>query len=254
MRVAGLLFAGILLFAVSTRAQDKPLGDVAREARAGKSESAHAAKVITNDELGGRSAEPVAATDDPVQVVGRARVGLLRDTLHVCRREAVGNSGPGWTDTRVMEVAGERKHFATSNGDTKQGRAEYIIIAGRVYMKTPNGPWQRPADKQGMDETRVAQMIESTGLPDVLNFQYDSSTLKLIRNEAVEGAPAFLYQYHVQAGDMERTISIWIGANDGLFRKSEMQTVTRSYGSAPIMWRETATCSYGGNVLIEAPL
>jgi hypothetical protein len=255
VRLAALLAVMLLSPTVPLQAQEKSLADIARESREKKAQSSKPAKVITNEELGGGAPEPVKATDDPVQVVGRARIGLLRDTLHVCRREASGNSGPGWTDSRLIEVAGDRKHFITSTNDIQQGHNQYTIIVGRVYMKAANGPWQRPADKPGIDETKVAQMVEGLQLPDVLNFRYDSGTLKLIRNEAVEGAPAFLYQYHAQAGDMERTISIWVGANDGLFRKSDMQTTTRStLGGPATVWRETATCAYGGIVMIEAPL
>jgi hypothetical protein len=254
MRLAALLFLTVLGSANSLAAQDEPLGDVAREARARKSQAQKPAKIITNDEMEGRAGQPVSASDDPLTVVNRARTALLRDRLHVCRRETAGNSGPGWMDSRLIEVSGpDRKHILVNN-DPKQGRSEYIIVAERVYFRSGNGPWERSWEKRGWDESKLAQLLESMELPEVLKFGFGAGDLKLIRTESVDGAPAFLYQYSVHAGDMDRTISIWIGANDGLPRKTDMTTVTRSYGSAAVSWREAASCSYGGDVVIAAPM
>ena len=64
----------VAIFLTASRfcsAQDKPLGDVAREARAQKSEAHHAKKAVTNDDLSSDRG-PVQESDDPVTVVREA--------------------------------------------------------------------------------------------------------------------------------------------------------------------------------------
>src|SRR5712692_3531241 len=117
----GTLVAGALLFTIATRSfsQDRALGDVAREAR-----NAHppkATKVLTDD-----SPEPKAVTsdDDPLDVINRAHLALVRGIAHRCRDEASGNSGPGWAKTQITEVSGiDRIHVTvTDQGpNSKQG-------------------------------------------------------------------------------------------------------------------------------------
>jgi hypothetical protein len=253
MRVAGLLFAGILLFVVSARAQDKSLTDIARESREKKAQSSKPAKVITNEELGGGAPEPVKATDEPVQVVYKARAALLKDPQHVCQIDAAGNSGPGWNDKTLIEVGGQdRKHVVL---DKNPGYVEYIMIGQQVYFRLRGQAWKRSEEMNGLNSTKLAPFLEGAELPQPLNFGYGAGDLKFVGSETAGGARAFRYEDKIHSGDMERTISIWIGANDGLFRKSDMQTTTRStMGGPATVWRETATCSYGGNVMIEAPL
>jgi hypothetical protein len=66
-------------------AQDKPIGDVAREARAQKSEAHHAKKVVTNDDLSSDRG-PVQESDDPVTVVREAwRAFLARCRAYLSR-------------------------------------------------------------------------------------------------------------------------------------------------------------------------
>ena len=257
MRMAGLVLFAILLSGISSAAQEQSLGDIARAARNRKSEASHPAKIITNDELSGAPAEPVKATDDPAQVVSKARTALLRDTLHVCRSESAGNSGPGWVDSRFVEVgAADRKHFLSINrlpNDPNGERIEYIAIADKMYMKTGNGAWIR-SGQSGWDERRLTLLLDSSAMPQALGFRFDAGTLKLIRTDTVDGGPAFLYQYSARTYDLDRTISIWIGANNGRLLRSEMQTAQRDSTGLGSSWKETATCSYGGNVNIEAPM
>lgn len=252
MQLAWAFVAGVLAFAIPLAAQERPLGDVARESRANKDKTSRPTKVITNEELGGGTPEPVKATDDPVQVVFKARAALLKDTQHVCRVEANGNSGPGWTDSTLVEVGGaDRRHFLQiKNPD----RVEYIVIGQRVYAKLGNGSWESSWGQKGVDEAKLAQMLEGMGVSQAMFFGYGPGELKMVRSEAVGGVPALLYEDKIHAGDMDRTISIWVGANDGLPRKTEMQTVTRTWGSAPIVWRETMTCFYGGTISIREPM
>jgi len=249
MRAAWIV-AAIFVCGTVSFAQDKPLGDVAREAQAQKAESARAKKVVTEDDFKPAPPSPVAATDDPLAVVNKARNELLHDTAHSCSRQTVNNSGPGWADDRVTEAAGpNRFHIVVSQLRTNPGRYELIIIGDDVYGRKGNEPWQKVDPNQ-------AQLDRSPGalIPDVLMFGYNAGDLTLVGSESVGGEPTFRYEHKIHAGDMDRTIDIWVGANDGLPRRTHMLTVTTTVaGAVPIRWTEDATCTYGEKFTIEAP-
>src|SRR5580658_1018360 len=89
--VTGTLISGETLFA-----QDTPIGDVARQARAEKAQAVHAKKAVTDEDLGPQLA-PVSETDDPAQVVNKARRAWMTDMPRSCR-EFSGNSGSSSTN------------------------------------------------------------------------------------------------------------------------------------------------------------
>lgn len=75
--------AAILISAMLLSAQDTPMGDVARQARAEKLQAPHSNKVVTNEDLGPQLS-PVAETDDPAHVVNKARRAWVADTPRTC--------------------------------------------------------------------------------------------------------------------------------------------------------------------------
>lgn len=241
----------ILLTGTLSSAQDQPLGDVARAARAQKASSPHAAKVLTNDDFHPKT-EPVAATETPLDVVNKSRVALLHDVSHSCRRETSGNSGPGWAEVRVMEAAGpDRAHILIDQSRPSPLRNEYIMVETDVYHRSGNAAWEKmPADQA----KALGSLLSDAQLPDVLKFGYSGADLKLVGPQTMDGSPVFLYEYDVRAGDMDRKIEIWVGANDHLPVRTHMLTVTKSWGTGPVTWQETTTCSYGAAVNIERPM
>ncbi len=101
---------------------------------------------------------------------------------------------------------------------------------------------------------RELQKSAGALIPYVLMFGYNAGDLTLVGSESVGGEPTFRYEHKIHAGDMDRTIDIWVGANDGLPRRTHMLTVTTTVaGAVPIRWTEDATCSYGEKFTIEAP-
>jgi hypothetical protein len=99
------MVAGVLISAGTLFAQDTPIGDVARQARAEKAQAAHAKKAVTDEDLGPQLA-PVSETDDPAQVVNKARLAWMTDMPRSCREFSSNNSGPGSrTEDRQMNVA-----------------------------------------------------------------------------------------------------------------------------------------------------
>jgi hypothetical protein len=141
-RIGRLILAAILIPGTSLCAQDKPLGDIARETRAQKAQAPRAAKVITNDD--GNPSSPVAATDDPRSVVNKARLALLRDPNHSCRLHSTGNSGPGWSDDRTAEVAfGDQLHITVNNPGSNPAHGEWIFIGKDGYHRIGNAPCRK---------------------------------------------------------------------------------------------------------------
>ena len=252
MRLIALILFVALGFANSAQGQEKSLADIARETREKKAQSAKPAKVITTEDFSGVPADPVKPTDDPIAVMKRAGVALLRDTQHVCQSNSTGNSGPGWTKSQIVQVAGPgRQHLVMSDSDSKDGKMEYVVIEGRVYVKVGAGAWQS-AEKNGWNGTQLSGMLASAGIPDELKFGYSPEQLKFVRAETIAGSPVLAYESLLHTIEMERTIRIWIGANDGMLRRSEMNT--RGIGTGASSWQTSTTCSYGNAPQIEAPI
>jgi hypothetical protein len=240
----------ILILAGVSAAQDAPLGDVARAARAEKSQAPHASKVLTNEDFGPHL-EPVHENEDPADVVNKARAAVLADTAHTCRREITGNSGPGASAEIVTEIAGDRAHMVVSRvGGPGPKRDELIWIGNDGYSRRDDGPWQKNPSA-GSFPTSIG------GLPEDMQMGDGSGEkLKLVRRETIEGSPTFLYEtrFHppgVTADD--RTIDIWIGANDHLPRKVQMSDVATAPRPPGFIDRETTTWSYGSVPDIKPP-
>src|SRR5258708_5925392 len=119
----------VAIFLIASRfcsAQDKPLGDVARETRAQKSEAHHAKKVVTNDDLSSARGR-VQESADPVTVVREAWRAFLADAGHTCHGELTNNSGPGSVETSLIEAQGQdRIHMVKHGGPV--GHSEVIVI------------------------------------------------------------------------------------------------------------------------------
>src|SRR5215469_7577568 len=235
----------IISSAIVSSAQEKPLGDVARETRAAKSDS-HAKKVVTNDDLAAHS-DPIGANEGPVEAVNKARVALLADHTHSCLREATGNSGPGWSESRLTRIAADRAQI-TANGANQPG-GEYITIGGDVYRRVFGRPWEK---LQAAEAKLVAE--HRFDLPDVLEFAFSQGGLKFVGQENIEGVLTFHYGFKAHVVDMDRTIDIWLRANDHLPLKTHMVTTTTSALTAPITWEESASCTYGQIFRIERPM
>jgi hypothetical protein len=192
---------------------------------------------------------PVHETDDPVTVVREAWRAFLADDGRTCHEEVTNNSGPGSLEETLIEVQGpDRIHMVGNNqGGPNPGHSEFIFIGNDKYFRFGNGSWQKyPATKYlgKIPFGNLSEIVEDNGL-------------KLVRGETIEGSPTFLYEntYHPGGVSIRNTTDdIWIGANDHRIRKaqslfSETQTVT-----APIVTRDTITCSYGPVPGIKPPI
>jgi len=97
----------------------------------------------------------------------------------------------------------------------------------------------------------LSGMLAGVGIPDELKFGYSSEQLKFVRMDTLAGSPGLLYESQLHTIEMDRTIRIWVGANDGFFRQSEMSTQGKGNSSS---WQTKTTCSYGNAPQILAPM
>ncbi len=168
-------------------AQDKPIGDLAREAQAQKSEAHHAKKLITDDDIGpDRGA--IHETDDPVTVIRDAWRAFLADAGHTCHGELTNNSGPGSVVKSLIEAQGpDRIHMVIKGPYGPAGDSEVIVIGNDRYGRFGTQPWQKYTE-YAPGEIPFARLAE---------IIYDSG-LKLVRRETIEGSSTFLYEntYH----------------------------------------------------------
>ena len=248
-----LMVASLLISAKLLRAQDAPMGDVARQARAEKAQAPHANKVVTDEDLGPHLA-PVAETDDPAQVVNEARRAWIAGTPRTCRHEISNNSGPGSSAESLREIAGpDRTHLVVNRrGGMDPGRTELILIGDDMYSRTGTGSWRKDSAAAGSPTG-----TQFNWLPEALGGEYASGELKLVRRDTIAGSLTFLYETKFHPGGVafqDRTIDFWIGANDNLLRKIEMLTKQTAPGMGGIEDRETITCSYGAIPEIKPPI
>jgi hypothetical protein len=248
-----LMVAGVLISAKLLPAQDAPMGDVARQARAAKAQAPHANKVVTDEDLGPQLV-PVAETDDPAQVVNKARHAWIAGTPRSCRHEISNTSGPGSSAESLWEIAGpERTHLVVNRrGGMDPGRTELIRVGDDMYSRTGTGPWRKDSTVAGGPTG-----TQFNWLPEALAGEYASGELKLVRRDIIAGSPTFQYETKFHPGGVafqDRTIDFWIGANDNLLRKIEMLTKQTAPGMRGIEDGETITCSYGAIPEIKPPI
>ena len=244
------VIAILLIPPIFSSAQDKSIGDVAREAHAEKSEARHAKKIVTDDDLGPNRG-PVTETDDPVTVVREAWRAFLADAWHTCRMEETNDSGTGSIIQSLIEVQGrDRLHMVINRqGGPQPGRLEIIFVGKDIYNRNASGHWEK--------YTTTTGALRRSPFDNLLEI-VDDGRLKLVRRETIDGSPSFVYEnkYHPGGVSMrDTTVDIWIGANNHRIHKAQtLNSETLSLNTAPLVNRDTTTCSYGSMPQIEPPI
>lgn len=239
-----------VLSSASALAQEKPLGDIAREAQAQKVPPSRPARVLTDDQS---NAPMITSKDDPLDVFNKSRAALLRDRSHRCVMEASGNSGPapGWTQGSTVEVAPGDRMRGTNTQTNPVRRSEWVVITDAYYVSEDNGPWRKiGAPEAGL--TGRFRLPDSL-LPEELQYGYKSGDLKFMGGQVIDGASTLQLQFdlHSSGAEIDRTVNIWVGIYDYLPRKLNMVTFDRSMKTSH---RQQTTCSVGINIAIEPPI
>jgi hypothetical protein len=246
MKIVWLLFVPLL--APLSPAQEPSLADVARATRAQQVQSAKKPKVFSNED---NNPQEIKDGEDPLGVLNRASHLFAHDTAHRCQQESSGNSGPGWKRSVTMEVAApDRMRTITLNGSA---RSEWIMVGNAYYEREGAGAWRRLTDPQ---QSKLADLVFTAGvLPgpeSIANLK--STDLVSLGNQTIGADPTVLYRYSIHLSDFDRTFDFWIGKRDSLPRRVDMRTDSRSSISAPEVWRESTTCTYGVEIKIEPPI
>jgi hypothetical protein len=247
---AAFTAATILLLSALSSAQDEPMGDVARQARAQKSAAPHATKVLTDENF---EPGPVSESDNPVEVVNKAAHALSRDSAHSCIHEFAG-ANPGESLEILVEFDGPDRLRIVKKSSSDSHAYESIFIGTAAYRSTANGGWSRDPQDAPIPVSQRDRLPE--GLANTLS--YVSADLKLVRRDVVGNALTFLYEnkFHpAGVSNRDGTLDTWIGVNDGLLRKVEMRT-SESVASSitPTVSTDTTTCSYGRVPSIKPPM
>jgi hypothetical protein len=143
-------------------------------------------------------------------------------------------TGKTTTDSLIEVVMPDRFHFTNKS-------SEIIKIGNDFYSKTGT-TWRKVTAPQSFDvsfaDTRKIQ--EQLGL---------SSEQKFVGAEVLDGTPTLLYQYVtiVNSPPNTTTTKVWVGAADGLPRKSE--SLSKSGTHTLVLYSD-----YNANISIDPPI
>ncbi|HKV91404.1 MAG TPA: hypothetical protein VJW20_02530 [Candidatus Angelobacter sp.] len=199
--------------------------------------------------------EVIHASDDPSTVVRDAEAKFAQDFNHRCQMENSGNSGPGWQDHQVYEVAApDRYRIITENrlgGELQKG--EILVIKDEAYRRLGDGAWQK------MDPRWMGYLKKTGGPPmpisSAIGYRIDPGSVKFAGNDRVDGETTLRYEMNADNHvEMTKQIVYWVGVHDGLPHKTEERVETKSWGSAPMTSHSVMSCTFGEHLKIDAPI
>jgi outer membrane lipoprotein-sorting protein len=163
---------------------------------------------------------------------------------------SVGVKGEAKTVMDIEFVAPDRyRAIAESNLGTRGNvKGEFIILGNDTYMKIDSGQWQ----KTQKDMREGFAQLKSPNIEAIA-----SAEVKFIGNETLDGLPTLVYQHAYKNAPSEAgnsTTKTWVGVNDGLPHKIEVQTKFDYQGQTYITSATTAYYDYNTDIKIEPPL
>jgi hypothetical protein len=114
--------------------------------------------------------------------------------------------------------------------------------AAKVFSNEDRGPQEI---KDGEDPLEVYKRAGFALLHDASHRCLDESS--------GNSGPGWKKSYTFEE-DFDRSMNLWIGKQDSLPYRIEMHTETRSDGTAPSVWQEAVSCTYGIAVEIAPAL
>jgi hypothetical protein len=245
-----LIVASVLICSDLLTAQDEPIGDVARQTRAEKAQAAHAKKTVTDEDFGPDLA-PVSETDDPAQVVNKARRAWMTDMPRTCREFSSSSRSNSTSEgTREIAAPDRIRMVGDQRGGSQPGHSELIIVGSEIFSRFGSGPWRKDSSAE-----LVAAMPRWR--PEALADEFAAGELKLVRRDAVAGVPALVYETKSRHGGGpagDATTDYWVGTKDNLLRKLETVTEGADPSGRAAEFRYTVTCSYGPVPEIKPPI
>jgi outer membrane lipoprotein-sorting protein len=206
-KLSTCLLCSLLLFAAacaSRPAGDKGAGGAAAPASSGST---------------GGSAAAISESDKPLDVMLRAVRAQLDAKSY--RAHVTSSLADGAPNKMTIEyVAPDRYRMireGQGGGAGENGKMEFVIVNGAMYMKAPNGGWVKsPID--------ASQMIKAFRDPRMLDELAKTADVKLVGADTLDGAPMLVYQYtqnNPMGMNLKSTSKTWLSVADGMPRKTE---------------------------------
>jgi hypothetical protein len=181
------------------------------------------------------TSSPLTSSTLPIDALGRSIRAQLDAKSYRVRISSITPKVQG--ETIVEYVAPDRIHMVNPI-------SELIAVGSETYTRQAQGPWQ----KAPLDAREIVATFRDPKLLDQLTTNYD---IAFIQSDTLDGAPVLVYEYSpkpTSSVPQSGKTKIWIGADDSLPRKVEVQTGSNNYVTTIIY------SDYNSDIKIELPV
>jgi hypothetical protein len=186
---------------------------------------------------------PSAVGESPEAITGALRSSLTVDSMRMRIASEDLNSGL-ITDVTLAFVRPDRYQMSSEG-------VEIIVIGDTTYLGTPDGEWvETPANMTSTVEEALFAFVSNEAIEDRLeDFSSDWSRVNSLGTEKINGVEVRGYEIKDNITDQfSSLVRMWIGVNDGLLYRQEIESEVAGIHSRTVMDFE-----YGDDVTIEAP-
>lgn len=180
----------------------------------------------------------------------KAMQSMLDAKSYRARVESMTSSGTT-SKTTIEFVAPD--HFHLTRESSTPGHAaikqETIVVGDETWMKMGDAPWQK-------FPLNLGDTIKQFRNPDVINEIAKSVDVKVVGTEVLEGSQTTIYQYTLNNSDNKDfniSAKTWVGAGDGLPRKTESESDFNLSGRQIHTKSIISYYDYGADINIEKP-
>ena len=155
-------------------------------------------------------ASPASTDANPIDVMTASMKAQLDAKSYRARLESLAD-GKNMTMT-IEYVAPDRFHMTAPMNET-------IIVGSDTFVKLPTGQWQKVP-------INANEMISSFRDPKMIEELRNSTDVKFLGTDSLDGVPVKIYQYTVKNAfgtNMTSTSKAWIATNDNLPRRMEVE-------------------------------
>jgi outer membrane lipoprotein-sorting protein len=159
----------------------------------------------------GEAKQPVSTDASPLDSLAKSMRAQLASKSFRARISSSNPNMPG--ETVVEYVAPDRLRMSNP-------LSEMIAVGSETYTRQGRGPWQ----KAPINANEMAAKFRDPKLIDELAKNYD---VKLIGPDTLDGVPMVVYEYIPKKPSAETPAGktkVWIGADDSLPRKIEVES------------------------------
>ena len=185
----------------------------------------------------GEARQPVSTNASPMDSLAKSMRAQLATKSFRARISSSTQNVPG--EFVVEYVAPDRLHMTNPT-------SELIAVGSETYTRQSGGPWQ----KAPMNANEMAAKFRDPKLIDELEKNYN---VALIGPDTLDGLPMMVYEYSPKSPSPQTPAGktkVWIGADDSLPRKIEVETEVGGQKSmTKILYSD-----YNADIKIELPV